>query len=136
MPRKVLEQELYREVSYERRGDEARYEEQPFVRAHAGGEHLSKLQASGTGDNRDAHQEREPCCLFAPEPEKQAECDRGPRTRDTWHERHRLGESDPDGLAEPELGSPPAMAAHGFGEEEKYSNQGEVEDHHPWRANR
>src|SRR5215218_5542043 len=119
MPRKVLEQESYREVSYERRGDEARDEEQPFVRAHAGGEHLSKLQASGTGDYRNAHQEREPGRLLASEPQKQAERDRGPRPRDAWHERRRLGEPDPDGLAEPQLGSPPAVAPRSFGDEEK-----------------
>src|SRR5215203_6569998 len=136
VPSKVVEQEPYCEVPYECRGNEACYEQQPFVRAHAGGDDLRKLQASCAGDDRNAHQEREPGRLLASEPQKQAECDRGPRTRDAGHERRRLGEPDPEGLAEPELGSPPAVASHGFRDQEEYANNDEVEHDHPRRANR
>src|SRR5687768_3681391 len=52
VPSKVMEQEPYCEVPYEHRGNEACYEQQPFMRAHAGGYHLRKLQASGAGDDR------------------------------------------------------------------------------------
>src|SRR5215204_7033016 len=117
VPSKVVEQEPYCEVPYECRGNEACYEQQPFVRAHAGGDHLRKLQASGAGDYRNAHQEREPGRLLAPEPQKEAECYRGPRTRDAGHERGRLGEPDSDGPAKPKLGGLPAAAACGFGDE-------------------
>src|SRR5215203_552063 len=136
VPSKVVEQEPYCEVPYECRGNEACYEQQPFVRAHAGGDDLRKLQASCAGDDRNAHQEREPGRLLAPEPQKEAECDRGPRTRDAGHERGRLGEPDSDGPAKPKLGGLPAAAACGFGDEEQYANKNEVEDHHPWRADR
>src|SRR5215210_6865981 len=136
VPSKVVEQEPYCEVPYECRGNEACYEQQPFVRAHPGGDHLRKLQASGAGDDRNAHQERELGRLLAPESQKETECNRGPRTRDAGQERGRLGESDPDGLAEPELGGLPAAAASGFGDEEQYADKNEVEDHHPWRTHR